>query len=77
MTLYNLVMSQFKESVEEETDIDKNVLTYLSQPKHEIITNFPVRLDNNEIKLVRIQKCNIIIFLVLIKVELDLIMKLI
>ena len=40
MSLYNLVISQFKESVEKENNIDNNVLTYLSEPKHEIITNW-------------------------------------
>ena len=32
-------------------NIDKTFITFLSAPKNEIIVNFPVRLDNNELRM--------------------------
>jgi glutamate dehydrogenase (NAD(P)+) len=52
MNLYDLVLKQFNTSLEKQ-EYDKDVLTYLSEPKHEIITNFPIRLDDGSIKMLR------------------------
>ena len=52
MNLYNLVLEQFNTSLEKISH-DKNILKYLSEPKHEIITNFPVRMDSGEVKMFR------------------------
>ena len=52
MNLYNLVLEQFNTSLEKISH-DKNILKYLSEPKHEIITNFPVRMDSGEIEMFR------------------------
>merc|ERR1712166_171469 len=48
--LYNLVLEQFKSAIEK-TKFDSNIYRYLSEPKHEIITNFPVRMDTGDIKM--------------------------
>lgn len=52
MNLYNLVLDQFNSAVEK-VEHDSNVLRYLSEPKHEIITNFPVRMDSGQIEMFR------------------------
>lgn len=52
MNLYNLVLEQFNTSLEKISH-DKNILKYLSEPKHEIITNFPVRMDTGEVEMFR------------------------
>jgi len=52
MNLYNLVLEQFNSSLEKISH-DKNILMYLSEPKHEIITNFPVRMDSGDIQMFR------------------------
>ena len=52
MNLYNLVLEQFNTSLDKISH-DKNILKYLSEPKHEIITNFPVRMDSGDIEMFR------------------------
>lgn len=51
-TLYDLVITQFKDAMEK-VNVDDSIIEYLSQPKHEIITNFPIRLDSGIIKMFR------------------------
>ena len=52
MNLYDLVLQQFNTSLENET-YSKDIFSYLSEPKHEIITNFPLRLDDGTVKMLR------------------------
>ena len=66
MNLYNLVLEQFNTSINKISH-DKDILNYLSEPKHEIITNFPVRLDTGEVKMFRDTEFSIIIRLDLTK----------
>tara|TARA_Y100000590_G_scaffold15425_1_gene18531 strand:- start:495 stop:1733 length:1239 start_codon:yes stop_codon:yes gene_type:complete len=61
-SLYDLVLFQFKEAVSKDT-IDEDIVEYLSAPKHEIITNFPIRLDSGKIKMFkgyRVQHNNVL-----------------
>lgn len=48
--LFDLIKSQLDEALEI-TPISNEVKTIISQPKNEIIVNFPVQLDNGETKL--------------------------
>ena len=52
MNIYDLVLRQFNTALSKDT-YDEDVLSYLSEPKHEIITNFPIRLDNGTVKMMR------------------------
>ena len=55
------VMKKFEE-IADKINLDSKVRTILSQPKNEIIVNFPVRMDNGEYKLFkgyRIQHNNV------------------
>ena len=52
MNLYDLVLKQFNTAISKDTSND-DVVSYLSEPKHEIITNFPIRLDNGKVKMMR------------------------
>lgn len=60
--LYRLVEKQIKNAFEKEIFADELIKTF-EQPKNEIIVNFPVRLDNNNIKIFkgyRVQHNNIL-----------------
>ena len=62
MNLYDLVLQQYNE-VLTVTDIDEDIKDYLTYPKNEIIVNYPIRLDNNKIKMIkayRVQHNNIL-----------------
>ena len=52
MNIYDLVLKQFNTALSKDT-YNEDVLSYLSEPKHEIITNFPIRLDNGKVKMMR------------------------
>ena len=52
MNLYDLVLKQFNTALEKQS-YNEDILCYLSEPKHEIITNFPIRLDNGKVKMLR------------------------
>ena len=52
MNLYNLVLEQFNSAIKK-TEYDENIYKYLSEPKHEIITNYPVRMDSGNIEMFR------------------------
>ena len=62
INLYILAQTQLEQAFSN-TNIDPNVKTILLQPRNEIIINFPVKLDNGEIKLFksyRVQHNNIL-----------------
>jgi len=62
MNLYDLVLQQYQESLTS-FDLDNEIKEYLTFPKNEIIVNYPVRLDNNSIKMIkayRVQHNNIL-----------------
>ena len=63
MNLYNLVLQQFNTSLENES-YSKDIFSYLSEPKHEIITNFPLRLDDGTVNLMEEQKEVLILILI-------------
>ena len=50
MNLYNLVLEQFNDALEK-TTYSNDIRKYLSEPKHEIITNFPARMDSGDIEM--------------------------
>ena len=51
-SFYNSVIAQFLETIKNE-NIDEESISFLVEPKHELITNFPVRLDNGSMKMFR------------------------
>ena len=51
-SFYEAVISQFLNTIKNE-DINKEIINFLVEPKHEIITNFPVRLENGTMKIFR------------------------
>jgi glutamate dehydrogenase (NAD(P)+) len=60
--LYQMASSQFARAADT-MGLDPNLRTILSQPKNEIIVNFPVRMDDNSYRLFkgyRIQHNNIL-----------------
>ena len=62
MNLYNLVLAQYKE-VLENYDLDDEIKEYLTFPQNEIIVNYPVRMDDNSVKMIkayRVQHNNIL-----------------
>ena len=62
MNLYDLVLAQFEE-VSTLMDLDEDIKEYLSYPKNQIIVNYPIRLDNNKIKMIeayRVQHNNVL-----------------
>ena len=62
MNLYNLVLAQYKE-VLENCDLDEEIKEYLTFPQNEIILNYPVRMDDNRVKMIkayRVQHNNIL-----------------
>ena len=61
-SIYDLVLEQFKKALLNE-DINEDIVEYLSGPKHEIITHFPVRLNDGKVKLMkgyRVQHNNVL-----------------
>lgn len=52
MNLYNLVLEQFNNSIQK-IEYNKEIYNFLCEPKHEIITNFPIILDSGEMKMFR------------------------
>src|SRR5579859_5184085 len=62
MTLYQVAVQQWQRAAKV-IDLDAEVFTILSQPKNEIMINFPVRMDNGEYRLFkgyRVQHNNIL-----------------
>ncbi len=62
MTLYQVALNQWQRAARA-VDLDKEVQTILSQPKNELMINFPVRMDNGEYRLFkgyRVQHNNIL-----------------
>ena len=60
--LYELVLKQYEET-SLTYDIDKDIKSYLTFPKNEIIVSYPIRLDNGEIEMIkayRVQHNNIL-----------------
>ena len=60
--LYELVLKQYEET-SLIYDIDKDIKSYLTFPKNEIIVSYPIRLDNGEIEMIkayRVQHNNIL-----------------
>ena len=62
MNLYDLVIQQYQESLKCFT-LDNDLQEYLTCPKNEIMVNFPIRLDNNTVKMIkayRVQHNNVL-----------------
>jgi len=62
MNLYDLVIQQYQESLKC-FSIDNDIKEYLTYPKNEIMVNFPVRLDDNTVKMIkayRVQHNNVL-----------------
>lgn len=60
--LFEIATKQFEKAMKL-IDLDPNVAEILAQPKNEIITNFPVRMDNGKIKMFkgyRVQHNNVL-----------------
>jgi glutamate dehydrogenase/leucine dehydrogenase len=60
--LFDIATKQFEKAMKL-IDLDPNVAEILAQPKNEIITNFPVRMDNGKIKMFkgyRVQHNNVL-----------------
>ena len=60
--LFEIATKQFEKAMRL-IDLDPNVAEILAQPKNEIITNFPVRMDNGKIKMFkgyRVQHNNVL-----------------
>jgi len=52
MNLYDLVLQQYEEMLLV-NQLDDDVEEYLKHPKNEIIVNYPIRLDDNTIKMIK------------------------
>ena len=62
MNLYDLVIQQYQESLKC-FSLDNDLQEYLTCPKNEIMVNFPIRLDNNKVKMIkayRVQHNNVL-----------------
>src|SRR5688572_5959888 len=62
MTLYQVALNQWLRAAKA-VNLDAEVQTILSQPKNELMINFPVRMDNGEYRLFkgyRVQHNNIL-----------------
>lgn len=51
-SFYDSIISQFLNTIKNE-NISKEIVDFLIQPKHEIVTNFPVRLEDGTMKMFR------------------------
>ncbi len=60
--LYKLVLQQYN-NVKQYLTMDEGVLFFLENPKYEIITNYPIRMDDNSIQIIkayRVQHNNVL-----------------
>jgi len=62
MNLYDLVLQQYKQMTEK-YPLDDDINEYLKYPKNEIIVHYPVRMDDNTVRMIkgyRVQHNNIL-----------------
>ena len=62
MNLYDLVLQQYNEMLQK-YPLDNDINEYLKYPKNEIIVHYPVRMDDNTVKMIkgyRVQHNNIL-----------------
>ena len=52
MNLYDLVILQYNQ-IFDLYKIDEDIKEYLTFPKNEIMVNYPIRLDNGNVKMLK------------------------
>ena len=62
MNLYDLVIKQYNQILDH-YDLDEDIREYITCPKNEIMVNYPIRLDNGKVKVLkayRVQHNNVL-----------------
>ena len=62
MNLYDLVIQQYTQILDH-YDLDEDLKDYITCPKNEIMVNYPIRLDDGSVKMLkgyRVQHNNVL-----------------